>query len=136
MTCKFAWRPAKLTFMVIATVELLKRARKTLCEKYDVKLDVPIVIEIFPKQKDFDVRTFGMPGVARGYLGRLLRPRHHGQQPRLARRAARQLGSGAVARVLPRRHAAQNAQQNAALAQRRHFGVRGARRPTPRGASR
>jgi tetratricopeptide (TPR) repeat protein len=50
-------------------VELLKRARKTLCEKYDVKLDVPIVIEIFPKQKDFDVRTFGMPGVARGYLG-------------------------------------------------------------------
>jgi tetratricopeptide (TPR) repeat protein len=50
-------------------VELLKRARKTLCEKYDVKLDGSIVIEIFPKQKDFDVRTFGMPGVARGYLG-------------------------------------------------------------------
>jgi tetratricopeptide (TPR) repeat protein len=50
-------------------LELLERARKTLCEKYKVKLDVPIVIEIFPKQKDFDVRTFGMPGEARGYLG-------------------------------------------------------------------
>jgi tetratricopeptide (TPR) repeat protein len=50
-------------------VELLQRARKTLCEKYQVKLDDPIVIEIFPKQKDFDVRTFGMPRVARGYLG-------------------------------------------------------------------
>jgi tetratricopeptide (TPR) repeat protein len=49
-------------------VELLKRARKTLREKYDVKLDGPIVIEIFPKQKDFAVRTFGMPG-ASGFLG-------------------------------------------------------------------
>jgi tetratricopeptide (TPR) repeat protein len=50
-------------------VDVLQRARKALCEKYGVKLDDPIVIEIFPKQKDFDVRTFGMPGVARGYLG-------------------------------------------------------------------
>ena len=50
-------------------VDLLQKCRKTLCEKYDVNLDGPIVIEIFPKQKDFDVRTFGMPGVARGYLG-------------------------------------------------------------------
>jgi tetratricopeptide (TPR) repeat protein len=50
-------------------LELLTRARRTLCEKYEVKLDAPIVIEIFAKQKDFDVRTFGMPGVARGYLG-------------------------------------------------------------------
>lgn len=50
-------------------VDLLQRCRKTLCEKYDVKLDDPIVVEIFSKQKDFDVRTFGMPGVARGYLG-------------------------------------------------------------------
>jgi tetratricopeptide (TPR) repeat protein len=50
-------------------LELIQRARKTLCEKYKVKLDARIVIEIFPKQKDFDVRTFGMPGEARGYLG-------------------------------------------------------------------
>jgi tetratricopeptide (TPR) repeat protein len=49
-------------------VELLRRARETLCEKYDVKLAQPIVIEIFPQQKDFAVRTFGMPG-ASGFLG-------------------------------------------------------------------
>jgi tetratricopeptide (TPR) repeat protein len=49
-------------------VKLLERARDTLCEKYDVKLEQPIVVEIFPQQKDFAVRTFGMPGVA-GFLG-------------------------------------------------------------------
>ena len=49
-------------------VELLRRARETLCEKYDVKLEEPIVIEIFPEQKDFAVRTFGIPGVS-GFLG-------------------------------------------------------------------
>jgi tetratricopeptide (TPR) repeat protein len=49
-------------------LELLQRARKTLCEKYDVQLEQPIVVEIFPQQKDFAVRTFGMPGVA-GFLG-------------------------------------------------------------------
>ena len=49
-------------------LELLRKARTTLCEKYDVSLDKPIVIEIFPQQKDFAVRTFGMPGVA-GFLG-------------------------------------------------------------------
>lgn len=49
-------------------LELLQRARRTLCEKYDVRLEQPIVIEIFPQQKDFAVRTFGMPG-ADGFLG-------------------------------------------------------------------
>jgi tetratricopeptide (TPR) repeat protein len=49
-------------------VDLLQQARETLCKKYDVKLEQPIVIEIFPQQKDFAVRTFGMPGVA-GFLG-------------------------------------------------------------------
>jgi tetratricopeptide (TPR) repeat protein len=49
-------------------LELLSKARTTLCEKYDVPLDERIVIEIFPQQKDFAVRTFGMPGVA-GFLG-------------------------------------------------------------------
>ena len=72
-------------------VELLQRARKTLCEKYDVELEQPIVIEIFPQQKDFAVRTFGMPGVAR-VLGRVLRPRDHGQQPGLAGRERRRIG--------------------------------------------
>jgi tetratricopeptide (TPR) repeat protein len=49
-------------------LELLRRARATLCKKYDVELNPPIVIEIFPQQKDFAVRTFGLPG-ADGFLG-------------------------------------------------------------------
>lgn len=49
-------------------LELLRRARTTLCKKYDVQLREPIVVEIFPHQKDFAVRTFGLPG-ASGYLG-------------------------------------------------------------------
>lgn len=49
-------------------VDLLGRARETICEKYGLKLDKEITVEIFPKPDDFAVRTFGMPGVA-GYLG-------------------------------------------------------------------
>jgi tetratricopeptide (TPR) repeat protein len=47
---------------------LLRRAKATLCEKYGMELERPTVVEIFPEQKDFAVRTFGMPG-GEGYLG-------------------------------------------------------------------
>lgn len=47
---------------------LLRRARKTLCEKYGVQLERAITVEIFPRKQDFAVRTFGMPG-AEGFLG-------------------------------------------------------------------
>ncbi|MCE3016687.1 MAG: hypothetical protein LW870_12575, partial [Pirellula sp.] len=36
--------------------------------KYKVQLEEPIYVEIFPKQKDFAIRTFGMPG-GQGFLG-------------------------------------------------------------------
>ena len=49
-------------------LELLERAKTFLCAKYDVELHRPTIVEIFPKQKDFAVRTFGMPGNP-GYLG-------------------------------------------------------------------
>jgi tetratricopeptide (TPR) repeat protein len=49
-------------------LELLQRARKTLCEKYEVKLDRPVLVEVFPEQQDFAIRTFGLPGGA-GFLG-------------------------------------------------------------------
>jgi tetratricopeptide (TPR) repeat protein len=49
-------------------LELLGRAKATLCAKYGVELKRPTVVEIFPDQKDFAVRTFGMPGNP-GYLG-------------------------------------------------------------------
>jgi len=49
-------------------LELLQQARSTLCEKYGLKLDGPAIVELFPNQQDFAVRTFGMPGVE-GFLG-------------------------------------------------------------------
>ena len=47
---------------------LLERARSNLTAKYGCTLDKPTIVEIFPEQKDFAVRTFGMPGGA-GFLG-------------------------------------------------------------------
>lgn len=49
-------------------IDLLGRAQQTLTKKYDVDLPDGLVVEIFPKQKDFAIRTFGLPGGA-GYLG-------------------------------------------------------------------
>ncbi len=42
--------------------ELLQQAKTKLCQKYDLKLDHPVTVELFPNQQDFAVRTFGMPG--------------------------------------------------------------------------
>ena len=49
-------------------LDLLGRAKQTLCAKYDVKLDEPVIVELFPRQQDFAIRTFGLPGGA-GFLG-------------------------------------------------------------------
>lgn len=49
-------------------LELLERAHATLSAKYGLQLKQPVTVEIFPDQKDFAVRTFGMPGNP-GYLG-------------------------------------------------------------------
>ena len=49
-------------------VTLLQEARHVLTAKYDVELESPITVEIFPRQSDFAIRTFGLPGGA-GFLG-------------------------------------------------------------------
>ncbi len=49
-------------------LSLLTEAKATLCDKYDFDLDHPIVVEMFPNQSDFGVRTFGMPHNP-GFLG-------------------------------------------------------------------
>ena len=49
-------------------LDLLGRARRTLTEKYGVELVRPTYVEIFGDQKDFAVRTFGMPDIG-GFLG-------------------------------------------------------------------
>ncbi len=51
-----------------SALELLRRAKRHLSARYGVKLEGPTVVEIFPEQKDFAVRTFGMPG-GEGFLG-------------------------------------------------------------------
>jgi tetratricopeptide (TPR) repeat protein len=47
---------------------LLARARDVLTKKYDVRLPEQTTIEIFSQQKDFAIRTFGLPG-GEGFLG-------------------------------------------------------------------
>jgi tetratricopeptide (TPR) repeat protein len=51
-----------------SALELLTQARATIGAKYGVDVRRPCVVEIFPEQKDFAVRTFGMPDNP-GYLG-------------------------------------------------------------------
>lgn len=47
---------------------LLGEARRVLVDKYQAVLEEPVVVEIFPRQKEFAVRTFGLPG-GEGFLG-------------------------------------------------------------------
>ena len=49
-------------------IELLTQARDVLAKKYEIKMDKPVVVEIYPDQADFAIRTFGLPG-GDGYLG-------------------------------------------------------------------
>ncbi|MDA1052901.1 MAG: peptidase MA family metallohydrolase [Planctomycetota bacterium] len=49
-------------------IDLLSRAKEQLCSKYDTTVADPVIVEIFPKQEDFAIRTFGLPGGA-GFLG-------------------------------------------------------------------
>jgi tetratricopeptide (TPR) repeat protein len=49
-------------------LKLLQQARHHLCEKYGLTLEGPTIVEIFDNQKDFGVRTFGMPHNP-GFLG-------------------------------------------------------------------
>lgn len=49
-------------------LELLVRAKADLCSKYDSELKTPVFVEIFPRQQDFAIRTFGLPGGS-GFLG-------------------------------------------------------------------
>lgn len=51
-----------------SVLALLERAHDTLTKKYGLQLKDRTIVEIFPDQKDFAIRTFGLPGGA-GYLG-------------------------------------------------------------------
>ena len=49
-------------------LNLLERAHAAITHKYGLELRDRTIVEIFPDQKDFAIRTFGLPGGA-GYLG-------------------------------------------------------------------
>lgn len=49
-------------------IALLQRAHDTLTKKYGLRLEKKTIVEIYPEQKDFGVRTFGMPDNP-GFLG-------------------------------------------------------------------
>lgn len=49
-------------------LDLLDRVSQSLAKKYQVSLQKPIVVEIFSRQRDFAIRTFGLPG-GEGFLG-------------------------------------------------------------------
>ena len=49
-------------------LETLRRAKAELVSKYDVELPETVFVDIYPKQQDFAIRTFGLPGGA-GFLG-------------------------------------------------------------------
>lgn len=49
-------------------MDLLNRAWDKLNKKYDFEFNGRVTVEIFPEQKDFAIRTFGLPG-GMGFLG-------------------------------------------------------------------
>ncbi len=51
-----------------AVLELMQQAESVLCKKFSTKIEHPVILEIFPNQQDFAVRTFGIPG-GDGFLG-------------------------------------------------------------------
>ena len=105
-------------------IPLAHEALKTLSAKYQFTPKGPILIEIFPKHDDFAVRTLGLPGMI-GALGACFgRVVTHG----LAEGAGPGhvlLAGDAVARAGARHHAADVEPARAALADRRHLGLRG-----------
>ena len=60
--------PAEAAVYGDRVTQLLERAYTALTAKYHFKPPVRTTVEIFPEQKDFAVRTFGVPG-GDGYLG-------------------------------------------------------------------
>ena len=49
-------------------LDLLIDGEKKLATKYDVEIEKPVFVEIFPRQQDFAIRTFSLPG-GDGFLG-------------------------------------------------------------------
>lgn len=60
--------PSEMAVYGQDVLEHVGKAKEVLGAKYGIELTEPTTVEIFPEQRDFAVRTFGMPG-GEGYLG-------------------------------------------------------------------
>lgn len=49
-------------------LDLAVRAKRALAEKYGISLSQPVMVEMLPRQEDFAIRTFGLPG-GEAFLG-------------------------------------------------------------------
>lgn len=60
--------PEDMAVFGTRALDLAARAKRTLAEKYGITLSQPVMVEILPKQEDFAIRTFGLPG-GEAFLG-------------------------------------------------------------------
>ncbi len=60
--------PTQATVYGQRALDLLARARDTLTAKYRTAVPNPVTVEIYADQRDFAIRTFGVPG-GEGFLG-------------------------------------------------------------------
>ena len=60
--------PEDMAVFGTRALDLAARAKTTLADKYGFKLSAPVMVEILPKQEDFAIRTFGLPG-GESFLG-------------------------------------------------------------------
>ncbi|MEK7952563.1 tetratricopeptide repeat protein [Luteolibacter sp. Y139] len=60
--------PEDMAVFGTRALNLAARAKNTLADKYGIKLSAPMMVEILPKQEDFAIRTFGLPG-GESFLG-------------------------------------------------------------------
>ena len=108
----------------------LRRARSrnqamaALTKRYQFTPKGPILIEIFPKHDDFAVRNVGLPGMI-GALGACFGRVVTMDSPKARPPGEFQWEAHAVARARARDHAADVEPARAALADRRHLGIRG-----------
>ena len=115
-------------------VPLAQQALTTLSKRYQFTPKGPILIEIFPKHDDFAVRNVGLPGMI-GALGACFGRVVTMDSPQRAAAGRVPVGGDAVARAGARHHAADVQPARAALADRRHLGLRREAARGPSGAA-
>jgi tetratricopeptide (TPR) repeat protein len=65
---KLRMSPEDMAVFGNRALDLAARAKRTLAEKYKISLSQPVMVEMLPKQEDFAIRTFGLPG-GEAFLG-------------------------------------------------------------------